>query len=91
MSRRRIAWAMDKTGKSKRALQDMARRGLIPGAVKIGGEWTFDVVEFERWIIALGEASCPTIGISTRSVKSGGIARKSGASELDEAYERALS
>jgi hypothetical protein len=91
MARRRIAWAMDESGKGKRALQDMAKRGQVPGAAKIGGEWTFDVVEFRRWIAEQVEASCRIMPISTRSGARGTSARRSMASASDEAYERLLS
>lgn len=46
----RIAEAQSITGKSKRSLQTMARQGKIPGAAKLGGEWTFDLKRLRKWI-----------------------------------------
>lgn len=38
------------TGRSVRAVQDMAARGQIPGAAKIGRAWTFDEMTLRDWI-----------------------------------------
>jgi len=76
------------TGKGARALQAMAARGLIPGAAKIGREWTFDRIKVRRWIRDLEQAACRTTSMSATG--SGGSKYKSPASHIDEAYERAL-
>lgn len=46
----RTAEAQSITGKSKRSLQIMAQQGKIPGAAKLGGEWTFDPKRLRKWI-----------------------------------------
>jgi hypothetical protein len=76
------------TGKGRRALQSMAARGLIPGAAKIGREWTFDRIKVRRWIRDLEGVACRTT--YTSATASGGSRCKLPASHIDEAYERAL-
>lgn len=39
-----------KTGLPKRTVQQMAKRGDIPGAAKLGNVWTFDRWQLTRWI-----------------------------------------
>src|SRR5262245_49951872 len=50
--------AMSITGKAARALQGMAQRGKIPGAKKIGGEWTFNEAALRAWVDEPGGAPC---------------------------------
>jgi hypothetical protein len=37
-------------GSPDRTVQDLAARGKIPGAAKIGGRWSFDVAKLRRLI-----------------------------------------
>lgn len=76
------------TGKSRRALQDMALRGQIPGAGKIGREWTFDRRKVRRWINAAENDSCRTT--SSSAAMSGGSRFRWPESSIDVAYEQAL-
>lgn len=46
----RMPVAMAITGKSARVLQSMALKQLIPGACKIGGEWTFNEKRLRAWV-----------------------------------------
>ena len=76
------------TGKGRRALQAMAARGRIPGAAKIGREWTFDRIKVRRWIRDLEGAACPIT--YTSGTASSGSRCKLPAFHIEEAYERAL-
>jgi hypothetical protein len=42
--------------KHPRVLTDLAQRGLIPGAVKVGNSWRYDRREIERWLRGEGPA-----------------------------------
>lgn len=55
----KIAQACAITGKAKRRLQLMAKKGKVPGAAKIWGEWTFDEAKLRAWVRELEDASCP--------------------------------
>lgn len=83
-----IAQACRMTGLSRRNVQDMAARGDIPGAAKLGGRWTFDAATLRRWIksreIRRWEET------STSGDRSGGAGFVLPGSNIDEAYERAL-
>lgn len=46
----RIFQVMRKTGLTRRTVQNMAARGDIPGAAKLGHLWTFNRRAVERWI-----------------------------------------
>lgn len=68
-----------RTALSVRAVQDMALRGDIPGAAKLGGKWTFDPLEIERWIKTQTEAT------QERAAKAGALQKtrtSSGATAL---------
>lgn len=54
----RMAEACAITGKASRAIQDMAATGKIPGAAKIGGEWTFNELTLRRWVERLESTPC---------------------------------
>ncbi len=41
---------MEETGLSLRTVQSLAAQGKIPGAAKLGGRWTFDLVKLRKWI-----------------------------------------
>ena len=76
------------TGLSRRAIQEMAARGEIPGAAKLGARWTFDEAKLRRWVKAREEEGCR--GISTDAAKSGGRESRFAAATFAEAYEQLL-
>lgn len=87
------------TGLSVRAVQDMALRGDIPGAAKLGKRWTFDAGEIEAWIKTQVQATKDRAESARAPRKtatsSGGPARpmrafKSTEAGSREAYERAI-
>ncbi|WCT75935.1 helix-turn-helix domain-containing protein [Novosphingobium humi] len=45
-----VDYVIKKTGLSRRTVQSMAARGLIPGAAKLGKLWTFDRSKLGKWI-----------------------------------------
>ena len=45
-----IAQAAAILGPPVRTMQDIAARGEIPGAAKIGGRWTFDIEKLRRLV-----------------------------------------
>ena len=46
------------TGLSLRQVQNLACRGMIPGAAKLGSVWTFDALKLRRWIREQEDAAC---------------------------------
>ena len=86
----RIADAVRITGLSHRTLQEKAAAGLIPGARKRFGRWTFEVAALRR----LGVSPCQKDGfrkISSNAAKSCGRGSRFAGSDTVSAYERALS
>ena len=73
------------TGLPKRTLQDKASAGLIPGARKVFGRWTFDIAALKR----LGSRPCQRA--YTRETASTGRVSRSKASNIEKAYELVLS
>ena len=78
------------TGLSLRQIQRMAARGLIRGAAKLGGVWTFNEGKLRRWIGSREEEACRTITISSGAAASGTPVFGLADATLDEAYERAI-
>ena len=80
-------------GVSVRQIQNMAARGLLPSAAKIGSVWTFQrgaILDYRRRKV--GEACQRAANvISIGATASGTAASVFVAETLDEAYERALS
>ncbi|MBS4017466.1 MAG: helix-turn-helix domain-containing protein [Dechloromonas sp.] len=76
-------------GISHRGVQALAARGDLPGAAKIGTLWTFDPAKLRRFI-SEREAECLR-KTSINAAESGGCAPPSGASNIEKAYERAMS
>src|SRR4051794_28541881 len=80
-----MAGACAITGKRGRALRDLAATGKLPGAVKIGGEWTFSEAKLRAWIDELEKQQatpCPPVvrrprDIATGTATSSGRARRS--------------
>jgi hypothetical protein len=73
------------TGLSIRTLQEKASAGLIPGARKTFGRWTFDVAALRR----LGTE--PQRKISLRESGASGRVVRSVPDAIQEAYERQFS
>ena len=86
MSRIQSRAAADMTGLSVRAIQDMAARGDVPGAAKLGSRWTFDYDRL-RALIAEREAACR---ISINVARRGGAASVLPAASIDAVYEHTL-
>ena len=57
------------TGLSLRQIQTMAARGMIRGAAKLGGVWTFNAAKLRRWIASREEEACRTITISSGAAR----------------------
>lgn len=96
----KIAQAIDATGKGERVVQQMAEAGEIPGAVKIRGEWTFNLKKLLAWVDELERQQCQTRKAAgdarPRRTPSGEAApftagRASPASSSDGRYKRAMS
>ncbi len=78
--------AAEITGLSQRSIQDMAARGELPGAARLGGRWTFDELALRRWIKQQETVACrQTTFISGAAY--GGAERLSPAASIAEAYE----
>ena len=85
----RTAEAARITGLDARTLQEKAAAGLIPGARKVFGRWTYDPII----LVKLGRTPCPKNSrkASTGAGKSFGRVSRSEASNIEKAYELALS
>lgn len=77
------------TGVPLRTLQDMAARGHLPGAVKIGSRWKIDLVKLTQWINQQEAKQCLTT--YTSEAPSGGAACRFEDVMCEEAYERLVS
>src|SRR6186997_1173007 len=89
----KIAQAVAITGKSERALQAMALAGKVPGAAKIGGEWTFDEATLRSWVKELEELTqCLARPLPMRSgaARSYGAGSRSRAKSIGGAYEQTM-
>ena len=89
-ARIRTAQAALLTGLDRRTLQEKAAAGLIPGARKMFGRWTFDVAALAK----LGTEPCRTRNFrraSTSETASIGRVSRSGGSNIEKAYELVLS
>lgn len=80
----KIREASEITGLDKRTLQEKAAAGLIPGAEKPFGRWTFDVAALRR---LKGRRQCAG---STRGTGYSGRVSRSGGSNIERAYELVL-
>lgn len=86
------------TGKKPRALRTMCIGGQVPGAVKIGGEWTFDEARLRAWIGILEKqqaAKCQSAVQRPRPIASGrtvpfGGGKRSAAKNADGPYEQTI-
>lgn len=84
-----VAEAMRATGLSKRTVQNLAAKGMIPGAAKLGGLWTFDRIKLRRWIAAKEGEACQRTSIS--GAASGMDAFRLAETSFAKAYARAIS
>jgi hypothetical protein len=81
----RVSKASGILGVSVRALQDMAARGEVPSAAKIGRVWTFNEAALRRFVRQKeGEASCRKT--FTAVAGSGGRESKSADTKYERAY-----
>lgn len=96
----KMADALPLIGKAERVAQQMAEAGEIPGAVKIRGEWTFNLRKLLGWIDDLERQQCASRKINdvakprpTRSgmAKSSTVESASRESSGVGRYERAMS
>ena len=78
------------TGLSVRTVQSMARRGDIPGAARLGHQWTFDVVKLQRWIKQGEIGNCPILSTYDYEAKSGTHGSRSTGIRTNEAYEQII-
>ena len=84
-TRIRTAEAARLSGLDARTLQEKAAAGLIPGARKIFGRWTYDAAMLAR----LGTTPCRKV--STSETGFTGRASRSVGSNIAKAYELVLS
>ncbi len=85
----RTAEAARITGLDARTLQEKAAAGLIPGARKVFGRWTYDATI----LVKLGRTPCQKNSRkgSTGGVTSSGRVSRSEGSNIVKAYELVLS
>jgi predicted DNA-binding transcriptional regulator AlpA len=77
------------TSLSIRQIQDMAAKGDIPGAVKLGGVWTFDPSRVRAWIREK-ERCLANPETSTNARISGGVGSASTDESIEAAYEQLI-
>lgn len=76
-------------GLNLRTLQNLAGRGEIPSAAKIGRCWTYDEMVLRHWLKKKeGEIACRTISIDEQRFGGGESSMQAG--NIVEAYERAI-
>jgi hypothetical protein len=81
-----IRAAMGITGRKLRALEGLSARGLVPGAAKLGGVWTYDEARLRRWVREEEDRACRATSIAGE--KSGGAEYRSPAGNTEKAYEQ---
>lgn len=76
-------------GKAKRTVQDLAKRGKIPGGRKIGPHWAFDKEEIDRWIEGGGSIGAAVVpeDLKTEVEPIGESSQESGALPPDQRRE----
>lgn len=77
-----------KLGVTAKTVREMAERGEIPSAARMGHRWTFDAETIRRFVRRKEEEVCQTTSI--RGVGRGGRVLKLADATSDEAYERAI-
>jgi hypothetical protein len=68
-----ISEAVRISGLKMRTLQNLAAQGVIPGAAKPAGRWTFDISQLRRWVRETPEKALPCRKISTFATASTGV------------------
>ncbi len=75
------------TGLSVRNVQERAAAGMMPGAAKLGGVWTFDPIKARAWVAAEErKAWRVSLGTSTSAARHGGDASRLPASSIEAAF-----
>jgi hypothetical protein len=78
-------------GLTLRGVQELALRGDLPGAAKIGKLWTFSERALRDYVREReSEARCPTTETSINAAAFGGSERPLTAAKQERAYERAM-
>ncbi len=79
-------------GLKRRNIQAKAARGAIPGAIKLGNLWTFDVAELGNYLKRQGEQQCAARLRQDASgvIKPFGAAFTSPAGNLDGRYKQVI-
>jgi hypothetical protein len=75
-------------GVSRRTTQEMAARGKLPGAAKIGDVWTFDPDALASFV---RERECAAKVDRSRVAPAFAPARRRTSSQADRAYDRVMS
>ena len=75
-------------GVSRRTTQEMAARGELPGAAKIGDVWTFDPDALASFV---RERECDAKVDRSRVAPALAPARRRTSSQVDRAYDRVMS
>jgi predicted DNA-binding transcriptional regulator AlpA len=76
-------------GVDRRTFYGWLKRGIVPGAAKLGDCWRIDEKKLRQWIDDRESMACQTISIGV--VKLGGHASKFTGRTFDAAYERLFS
>lgn len=92
----RADYVAKKTSLNVRTIQQMASKGLIPGAAKLGGAWTFNVRKLDEWVRQAEERHVECHGkqrreTSTSAMVSGGPVSRLPDIAIDLRYERLIS
>lgn len=86
----RVEYVAERLCVAPRTVQEMAARGAIPGAARIGKFWTFDRLKFDLFV-ETRESVWPQNQTSTNEKVSGGSERLSTAGSTERAFARAMS
>lgn len=81
--------AAEMLGIAPRTVQAMVARGMLPGAARVGGVYTFDCAKLRRYLD--GEEARCRMNISTNVDRSGGLEPPPTDGSIELAYERAIS
>lgn len=90
LERVRAADVRRMTSLSLRQIQDMAAKGDIPGAAKLGGVWTFDPLRVRAWIREEQRKCLANPKTSTSGAIPGGDVSVSPDENIEEAYEQLI-
>lgn len=90
LERVRAAEVRRMTSLSLRQIQDMAAKGDIPGAAKLGGVWTFDPVRIQLWIREQQRICLANRKTSTSEARHGGDVSALPDESIEVAYEQLI-